>query len=71
MSVARLEYAEKRMRKQWYEMVMAGERGASLSVLERMYDSYMKVLEEYLRCYEEEQREEGRVAGKVDTNQCA
>jgi hypothetical protein len=50
--VKQLQYAEKRMRNLWHAMVIAGEGGASPLQLERMYDAYLLVLEEYLRCYQ-------------------
>lgn len=56
MNLLKLEYAEKRMKQQWYELVMAEQRGASEQVLEDMYASYMQALEEYNRCSEECQR---------------
>jgi len=45
-----LEYAEKRMRQKWYDLVMAEQKGASIPVLERMYNAYMLAVEEYNRC---------------------
>jgi hypothetical protein len=45
-----LEYAEKRMRQKWYDLVMAEQKGASMPVLERMYNAYMLAVEEYNRC---------------------
>ena len=45
-----LEYAEKRMRQKWYDLVMAEQKGASVPVLERMYNAYMLAVEEYNRC---------------------
>jgi hypothetical protein len=45
-----LEYAEKRMRQKWYDLVMTEQKGASMPVLERMYNAYMLAVEEYNRC---------------------
>jgi hypothetical protein len=45
-----LEYAEKRMRQKWYDLVMAEQNGAAMPVLERMYNAYMLAVEEYNRC---------------------
>jgi hypothetical protein len=57
MTLAELEYAEKRMQQQWHDLVMAEQEGASLEVLEQMYDSYILFLEEYNCCSEAYQRE--------------
>jgi len=55
MTPAELEYAEKRMRQKWYDLVMAEQQGASLPVLERMYNAYILAVEEYNRCSEQQQ----------------
>ena len=57
MNLLKLEYAEKRMKQRWYELVMAEQNGATEQVLEDMYASYMQSLEEYNRCSEACQRE--------------
>ncbi len=57
MTLAELEYAEKRMQQQWHDLVMEEQEGASLQTLEQMYDSYILSLEEYNRCSEAYQRE--------------
>ena len=57
MTLAELEYAEKRMQQQWHDLVMAEQEGASLQLLEQMYDSYILFLEDYNRCSEAYQRE--------------
>ena len=57
MTLAELECAEKRMQQQWHDLVMAEQEGASLQMLEQMYDSYILFLEEYNRCSEAYQRE--------------
>nr|BBH94563.1 hypothetical protein KTA_27620 [Thermogemmatispora argillosa] len=67
MSLKQVQYAEKRMRKLWRDMVVAGERGASSVELERLYDAYSLALQCYLRCYEAYCRE---VAG-IDVHRCA
>ncbi len=56
-TLAKLEYAEKRVQQKWYDLVMAEQQGASEKVLERMYHSYILALEEYNRCSSEYQRE--------------
>jgi hypothetical protein len=53
----KLEYAEKRLKQRWYELVMAEQSGASEQALEDLYASYMQALEEYNRCSEARQRE--------------
>src|SRR2546423_292146 len=50
MTLAQLEHAQKRMQQKWYDLVMAEQRGASVQVLERMYNSYVLAMEEYNRC---------------------
>jgi hypothetical protein len=57
MTLAQLEHAQKRMQQKWYDLVMAEQRGASVQVLERMYNSYVLAMEEYNRCSAEYQRE--------------
>ncbi len=57
MTLAQLEHAQKRMQQKWYDLVMAEQQGASIQVLERMYNSYVLAMEEYNRCSTEHQRE--------------
>jgi hypothetical protein len=57
MTLAELERAEKCMRQQWHDLVMAEQQGNSLEVLERMYDAYILLAEEYNRCCEAYQQE--------------
>ncbi len=47
-----IEYAEKRMRQKWHDLVLEEQKGASMQVLERMFNAYMLSLEEYNRCVE-------------------
>ncbi len=47
-----LEYAEKRMRQKWHDLVMEEQRGAAVPMLERMFNAYMLAVEEYNRCVE-------------------
>ena len=44
-----LEYAERRMQQKWHDLVMMEQRGASVPVLERMYNAYILSVEEYNR----------------------
>ena len=53
MTAVELEYAEKRMRQKWHDLVMEEQSGASLQVLERMFNAYMLAVEEYNRCLEQ------------------
>ncbi len=53
MIPAELEYAEKRMRQKWHDLVMAEQQGSSVQVLERMYNSYILAMEEYNHCSED------------------
>ena len=52
MASVELEYAEKRMRQKWHDLVVEEQRGASVPVLERMFNAYMLAVEEYNRCVE-------------------
>jgi hypothetical protein len=52
MASVELEYAEKRMRQKWHDLVMEEQRGASVPMLERMFNAYMLAVEEYNRCVE-------------------
>jgi hypothetical protein len=49
MTTTPLAYAEKRMRQRWYELVMAEQQGATEQVLERMYNAYIRAVDEYNR----------------------
>ncbi len=49
MPVTPLENAEQRMQQRWYDLVMAEQQGASTQVLERMYNAYIKAVDEYNR----------------------
>ena len=57
MTPTELEYAEKRMQQKWYDLAMAEQKGATVSVLERMYNAYMLAVEEYNRCSADYQHE--------------
>lgn len=56
MTPTELEHAEKRMQQKWYDLAMAEQKGATVPVLERMYNAYMLAVEEYNRCSAEYQR---------------
>lgn len=49
MTSTPLAHAEKRMRQRWYELVMAEQKGAAEQVLERMYNAYIRAVDEYNR----------------------
>ncbi len=55
MTSVEVEYAEKRMRQRWRDLVMEEQRGTSLPVLERMFNAYMLAVEEYNHCVEHDQ----------------
>ena len=57
MTLAQLEYAQKRMEQKWYDLAMAEQQGAAVPTLERLYNAYVLALEEYNRCSDEYQRE--------------
>ncbi|MHB8597293.1 MAG: hypothetical protein ACYDER_10840 [Ktedonobacteraceae bacterium] len=56
MNRAQLEHAQQRMEQKWYNLVMAEQRGESMPVLERLYNSYALAMEEYNRCSETHQQ---------------
>jgi hypothetical protein len=43
-----LHHAEQRMQRRWFDLAMAEQRGEPMSVLERMYDTYLRALDEYV-----------------------
>jgi hypothetical protein len=43
-----LERIERRMEKKWYDLAMAEQRKQPIHVLERMYDAYLRALDEYV-----------------------
>jgi hypothetical protein len=43
-----LNRAEQRMQRRWFDLAMAEQRGQSMPVLERMYDTYLRALDEYV-----------------------
>ncbi len=45
---AELNRAEQRMQRRWFDLAMAEQRGQPTSVLERMYDTYLRALDEYV-----------------------
>ena len=49
-SMTDLERLERRMERKWYDLAMAEQRHQPTHVLERMYDAYLKALDEYVRC---------------------
>ena len=63
MTMQELEQVEKNMQRQWHDLVTAEQEGAALETLERMYDTYILLAEEYNRCSEESRREEQRAQG--------
>ena len=57
MTLAQLEYAQKRREQKWYELAMAEQHGAATPALERLYNGYVLAMEEYNRCSAEYQSE--------------
>lgn len=45
---AQLQSAEQRMQRRWFDLAMAEQRGQPMPVLERMYDTYLRALDEYV-----------------------
>jgi len=69
MTPTELEYAEKRMQQKWYDLAMAEQKGATIQVLERMYNAYMLVVEEYNRCLADYQRTQQEQPISVEVKQ--
>lgn len=46
--MSELERLERRMEKKWYDLAMAEQRKQPVHVLERMYDAYLRALDEYV-----------------------
>ena len=69
MTLAQLEHAQKRMQQKWYELAMAEQQGATIQVLERMYNSYVLAVEEYNRCSAEYQCEQQVESGPIPVKQ--
>ena len=46
--MSELERLERRMEKKWYDLAMAEQRKQPVHVLERMYDTYLHALDEYV-----------------------
>jgi predicted RNA-binding protein with PIN domain len=44
-----LERLEKKMERKWYDLAMAEQRGQPMHVLERMYDAYLKALDDFVQ----------------------
>jgi len=43
-----LSRAEQRMQRRWFDLAMAEQRGQPMPILERMYDTYLRALDEYV-----------------------
>lgn len=56
---ADLHRAEQRMQRRWFDLAMAEQRGQPMSILERMYDTYLRALDEYVAL---QRRSSARVA---------
>ena len=60
--MSELERLERRMERKWYDLAMAEQRGQPVHVLERMYDAYLKALDEYIHY---QQSTAGHTAGRL------
>jgi hypothetical protein len=45
---AQLERVEQRMQRRWFDLAMAEQRGQPMHALERMYDAYLRALDDYV-----------------------
>jgi hypothetical protein len=48
-AMTELERLERRMEKKWYDLAMAEQRGQPVHALERMYDAYLKSLDDFIQ----------------------
>lgn len=48
-AMSELERLERRMERKWYDLAMAEQRGMPVHTLERMYDAYLRALDEYVQ----------------------
>ena len=48
-TTSELERLERRMERKWYDLAMAEQRGMPAHTLERMYDAYLRTLDEYVQ----------------------
>ena len=54
-----LNRAEQRMQRRWFDLAMAEQRGQPMPVLEQMYETYLRALDEYIAM---QRRSSARVA---------
>ena len=47
--MSELERLEHRMEKRWYDLAMAEQRGQPIHALERMYDAYLRALDDFIQ----------------------
>ncbi len=48
--MAELERLERRMERRWYDLAMAEQRGQPPHALERMYQAYLRSMDEFVTC---------------------
>jgi hypothetical protein len=48
MLMTELERLEHRMERRWHDLAMAEQRGLPPHVLDRMYDAYLRALDEFV-----------------------
>ena len=46
MAMTELERLERRLERRWHDLATAEQRGQPLPVLERMYDAYLRALDD-------------------------
>lgn len=47
-TLAELERLERRMERKWHDLAMAEQRGQQPHALERMYNAYLRALEDFI-----------------------
>ncbi len=47
-TMTELERLERRMERRWYDLAMAEQRGQPSHALERMYQAYLRAMDEYV-----------------------
>ena len=49
MTPSEITSSEQRMQQKWHDLIMAEQKGASMPILEQMYNAYLVAVEEYNR----------------------
>jgi len=50
ISYDEMQRLERRMERRWYDLAMAEQRGQPVHALDRMYDAYLRAMDEFVAC---------------------